>query len=298
MSTQPTIDLSALPAPNVVDSLDFDTIKSAMIADLQARDPLFTALVESDPAYKIIEVCAYRELLLRQRVNDSARAVMLALATSGDLDQLGALFGVSRLILDAGDPTANPPVPPTYESDTNFRARIQLSPEAVTTAGPSGAYEYWSKTVPIVKDVAVSSPTPGAVLVTILTTRASGGAAITADINAVTAVLDADDVRPLTDQVTVQSATITNYSVTATIYTLSGPDPTVVMAAALAAAQAYTTAQNRIGATVAVSGLLAALHQPGVAKVEMSVPSSDVSVDAVHASYCTAINLTNGGVST
>ena len=84
------VNLSQLPAPNVVESLDFETILAEMIADLQGRDPTFTALVESDPAYKILEVCAYRELLMRQRVNESAKAIMLAYATGADLDQLGA----------------------------------------------------------------------------------------------------------------------------------------------------------------------------------------------------------------
>ena len=49
----------------------------------------FTALVESDPAWTILEVAAYRELLLRQRINDASRAVMLAFATGADLEHLG-----------------------------------------------------------------------------------------------------------------------------------------------------------------------------------------------------------------
>lgn len=61
------VDLSQLPAPSVVETLDFETILQAMLDDLLARDPDFSALVESDPAYKILEVAAYRELLLRQR---------------------------------------------------------------------------------------------------------------------------------------------------------------------------------------------------------------------------------------
>ena len=72
------VDLSRLVAPTVVETLDFETIFAAMLADLQARDSAFSALVESDPAYKILEVAAYRELLIRQRVNDAGRAVMLA----------------------------------------------------------------------------------------------------------------------------------------------------------------------------------------------------------------------------
>jgi len=107
-----SIDLSKLSPPNVVEQLDYEVILSAMIADLIVRDPVFTALVESDPAYKILEVAAYRELLLRQRVNDAAKAVMLAFAGRADLDQIGANFNVARLIIDPGDPTAIPPRPP------------------------------------------------------------------------------------------------------------------------------------------------------------------------------------------
>lgn len=90
------IDLSTLPAPKVVESLSLDAIVQAMISDLVSRDPTFTALVESDPAYKILEVAAYRELLLRQRVNEAVQAVMLAYAAGSDLDQIGANFGVPR----------------------------------------------------------------------------------------------------------------------------------------------------------------------------------------------------------
>lgn len=55
-----TIDLSTLPSPNVVEALGFETIFAAMLNDLCVRDPSFTALVGSDPAYKVLEVCAYR----------------------------------------------------------------------------------------------------------------------------------------------------------------------------------------------------------------------------------------------
>ena len=87
------IDLSKLPSPDVVETLDFDSIRDAMIEDLITRDPDFTALLPSDPAYKIIEVAAYRELLLRSRINTASQAVMLAFAQGSNLDHLAALFG-------------------------------------------------------------------------------------------------------------------------------------------------------------------------------------------------------------
>lgn len=103
-----TINLSLLPAPDVVQSLDYDTILSEMLADLRHRAPELTALVESDPAYKILQVAAYRELLLRQRVNDAGRSVMLAYAKGRDLDHLAALFGLQRQRIEEGDPHAIP----------------------------------------------------------------------------------------------------------------------------------------------------------------------------------------------
>ena len=121
------VDLSQLPAPTVVEQIDYETILAEMLADLVARMPEFTALVESDPAYKILEVAAFRETLIRQRTNEACKAVMLAYAAGSDLDQLGANFNVARLVVDQCDPDAIPPVPPTYESDAEFRALITLS---------------------------------------------------------------------------------------------------------------------------------------------------------------------------
>jgi phage-related baseplate assembly protein len=49
------VNLSGLPAPDVVEHLDFETILAEQVADMQARGD-YTALVESDPAYKQMEV--------------------------------------------------------------------------------------------------------------------------------------------------------------------------------------------------------------------------------------------------
>ena len=92
------IDLSKLPAPKIIEELSFENILASMREDLTARCPGWTAeALESDPANKILEVSAYREVLLRQRINNAARACMLALATGGDLDHLSAFFNVERL---------------------------------------------------------------------------------------------------------------------------------------------------------------------------------------------------------
>jgi phage-related baseplate assembly protein len=289
------IDLSQLSAPDVIEALDFETILEEMITDLQARDPAFNALVESDPAYKILEVAAYRELLIRQRVNDASLANMLAYAMGADLENLAAIQNVERLVIDPGDPEANPPVDPTYESDTALRARVQLAPEGQSTAGPSGAYEYHALSAHgQVLDVSVVSPVPGEVLITVLSTEGDGEPDQDL-LDIVEEALNDETVRPLTDQVTVQAATIIEYTIEATLYFYEGPDRATVLAAAEEAAEVYAAAHHRVGHDIILSGLYAALHQPGVQRVELTEPSASITVDTDEASYCTGITLTDGG---
>lgn len=296
MSAFTQIDLSNLPAPTIVETLDFETILAAMLADLQARDATFDALVESDPAYKILEVAAYREVLIRQRVNDASRAVMLAYATGSDLDQIGALFGVARLTIVEADTEAVPPVAAVLESDTDFRRRIQLSLEGFSTAGPEGAYVFHALAADgDVLDASATSPNPGEVLISVLS-RTGNGAAGSGLIAAVEEALNADTVRPLTDLVTVQSASIVNFSVHAHLYVYPGPDSAVVLNSALAALDAYLESVHRIGKDVTQSGIYAALHQPGVQRVSLTQPNANVTISATQAAHCTGINVTIAGI--
>lgn len=288
------VDLSRLPAPAVVEALSYEVILAAMLADLTARDPSFSALVESDPAYKLLEVCAYRELILRQRVNDAAKGVMLAYAVGNDLDNLGALLGVTRLMLDPGDPTHS--IAPTMEADADFRRRITLAPEGFSVAGPEGAYIYHSLSAsPDVLDASATSPTPGAVVVSVLS-RTGDGTAPADTLAAVNARLNDTSVRPLTDQVTVQSAVIVPFAVTGTRYTYAGPDSTVVLAASDASLAAYLAESHRLGRDITLSGLDAAIHVPGIQRVDLTAPTANIVVDRTQAAWCTSIALTYGGI--
>ena len=129
MSGFSAIDLSLLPAPDVIETVAYAEILSALRNDLLARGPELAAALalESEPINKLLEVCAYRETIIRARVNDAGRAVMLAYATGGDLDHLAAFFGVVRLLVTPADPTATPPVSAVYETDARLRIRTQLA---------------------------------------------------------------------------------------------------------------------------------------------------------------------------
>ena len=287
-----TVNLSQLAAPAVVEQYSFEAILAAMVADLQSRDTAFSALVESDPAFKVLEVAAYREVLLRQRVNEACRAVMLAYAAGTDLDQLGANVNVQRLLITPADDTTIPPTPAVMETDEDFRARIQLTFEGYTTAGSEGSYVFHGLGADAdVKDVAAVSPAPGEVTVYVLS-RTGDGTASAELLDAVEAALNAEDVRPMTDQVTVQSASIVTYTVEAELVLYPGPDSSVVLAAAQAAIEAYTDGVHRIGYDVALSGIDAALHQAGVQRVNRTLPAANISISDGQAPYCTGITLT------
>lgn len=298
MSGYSAIDLSLLPVPDVVETLDYEVILAAMKADLAARAPEVAAVLalESEPVVKLLEVCAFREVLIRARVNDAAQAVTLARATGTDLDNLAALFGVARLVINPGDPLAVPPVAATLEPDADLRRRAQLALEGFSTAGPQGAYVFHALSADgDVLDAGATRPGPGDVLVTVLS-RTGSGTAPAPLLAKVAAALNADDVRPLCDNVVVQSAAIVSYAITATLFFYPGPDSAVVMAAAQAAATAYAAAQHRIGRDVTISGLHAALHRPGVQRVVLTAPAATLTIGSAQASWCTAITLTNGGV--
>lgn len=289
------IDLSRLPAPAVVETIDYEDILAEMLADLQARDSTFNALLESDPAYKILEICAYREMLVRQRVNDAARGVMLAYATGTDLDQIAANYGVTRLLITPADTNAVPPVAAVYESDAELRMRVLLSLEGYTTAGSIGSYTFHALSADgDCKDVGVASLTPGHVTVAVLS-RTGDGTAPQATLDAVTSALNAETVRPLCDTVAVESAQIVTYSILATLTVYPGTSQQQALAAATAAIAAYTEDMHRLGRDITRSGIFAALHQPGVHNVTLTTPAADIVVQWNQAPFCTATNVTVSG---
>lgn len=297
MSGFSAIDLNRLPAPDVVETLSFEAILATMKADLISRDASLEATLqlESEPVTKLLEVCAYREMILRQRVNDATRAVMLSSALGADLDNLAALFGVSRHVVDPGEPEAQPPVPPTLEDDERLRRRVQLSLEGHSTAGPQGSYVFWGLSAdPSAKDIDVQSPTPGDVLVTVLSTQGNGEPD-QALLTQVESVLNSADVRPLTDRVTVQAASIQTYNIDASLTLYDGPDDEVVRQAAEQAVQRYVNDHHRLGHDITLSGLYAALHQPGVQQVHLTEPAADQVLASHQAAWCSGITVTLGG---
>ncbi|WP_242365113.1 baseplate assembly protein [Yersinia enterocolitica] len=297
-----TIDLSQLPAPLAVEALDYETLLAERKAELIALYPadeqeaiMRTLSLESEPLVKLLQENAYRELVLRQRVNEAAQAVMVAYASGSDLDQLGANNNVQRLIITPADPDAIPPIAAVMESDTDFRLRIPQAFEALSVAGPTGAYEAHARSADgRVADASALSPSPACVTVTVLE-RAGNGEASPELLDIVRAALNDEDVRPVADRVTVQSAAIVDYQIDAVLYIYPGPEAEPVRAAAQARLEIYINTQCRLGRDIRTSAIYAALHVEGVQRVELNAPLADVVLDSTKAAYCTSAVLTVGG---
>lgn len=296
-----TIDLSQLPAPNVVEPLDYETLLAGRKATLISLYPAEqqeavarTLALESEPIVKLLQENAYREVLLRQRVNDAAKAVMLAHATGEDLDQLGANFNTPRLVIAPADESAIPPTPAVMEADEDYRLRLQDAFEGMSTAGSAGSYRFHARSADgRVADVTAISPSPANVTVTVLS-RDGDGTASPELLQVVIAALNDEDVRPVADRVIVQSAKIAPYAIEAVLYLYPGPEVAPILTAAKQRLHNYVLTMRRLGRSIRRSGIIAALTVEGVERVEVAQPVADIVLDKTQAGYCTGVNITPG----
>ncbi|MGQ5998698.1 baseplate assembly protein [Serratia sp. IR-2025] len=296
-----TIDLSQLPAPIVVEVLDYEDILAERKATLISLYPeeqraaiARTLALESEPIVKLLQENAYREVILRQRVNDAAKAVMLAYSTGEDLDQLGENFNTPRLVIAPADESTIPPTPAIMEADEDYRLRLQDAFEGMSTAGSAGSYRFHARSADgRVADVTAISPSPANVTVTVLS-RDGDGTASPELLQVARDALNDEDVRPVADRVIVQAAKITRYGIDATLFLYPGPEVAPILTEAKQRLQNYVLTMRRLGRSIRRSGIIAALIVEGVERVEVAQPAADIVLDKTQAGYCTGVNITPG----
>ncbi len=296
--TNPTVDIFQMPMPDVFESLDYEAILAALKNDLIARAPDTAPVLslESEPMVKLLEVAAYRELLLRARVNDAARAVMLPWAIGSDLDNIAARYDIARL---------------PGEDDARLRARVLIGYHALSAAGSAQSWTLRAMSVSVdVRQVDVWADRPGRVKIALLARvlapqtqvteedQAIGMAlfglpanaqstppmrwrvANTADpiISQVSSALLADDVRPLTVDVDVTSARIKPVTVRATLIHASAEKTAERIQ--LATQQLKALANNtQFRVDLTRSQIIAALMVDGVRDIQLTEPPADIPAD-------------------
>lgn len=295
----PTIDLSQLPSPQIIEPLDFETIlvdvKAVMIAAFPADQQASVAAalsLESEPLNVIAQAMAYRELLLRRRINEGAAACMLSHAEGTDLDNLAANLDTERLTITPETDTSDA----VMESDEALRLRAQSAFEGMSVAGPSAAYEYFARSASgKVADARATSPAPAEVVIAILSTDGDGTASPEL-LAAVTAAVNDEEVRPLGDRVTVRSADIVDYSIDAELFLYPGPESEPIINAAMASLRGFLADNDKkIRRDVARSAISASLHVQGVQRVVLRSPSTDLQISDTQAARNIGYTVENGG---
>lgn len=278
-------EIAALPKPDVVETLSFEAILAELKADLVARwtarraeNPDLPELdaealdVEGEPIVMLLEAAAFRETLLRGRINDAARARLLVFARGGDLEHIAGGLDLRRELVSAATDDA----PAVYESDAALRRRILLAPSAFNTAGAAKAYVFYALTAaPSLADVSAVKAEPGQVVVTLL---GAGQAQPSArELAAVRATMARDDLVPTTAFVTVQGPTVVQIDVEAELTLYPGPAKDTILALARSRLTEFLSVNRRLGADVARSALIARLHVEGVQSVALISPSVDAA---------------------
>ncbi|MBV2145961.1 MULTISPECIES: baseplate J/gp47 family protein [unclassified Wolbachia] len=243
---------------NIVEKLSYEEIFSRMKEELVRRDETFSGLVESDPAMKVLEVAAWRELLLRQRINEAVKSNLLKFATGEDLDNLAEFYGVERQ---------------KEEDDERLRKRVKAKIASWSTGGSKEYYKYHALSADSrVQDALVESPIPGKVQISILSTKLSTASEELLEI--VKKQITRDDIRVLTDAVTVIGCNIMEID----IHSRMSISPVISKEEIKKQFIKKFEANRRLGWNVTRSWIIANLFVEGVENVELIEPREDVVV--------------------
>ena len=325
MSAYSLLDLSQVPVPDIIETLDFEVIFKDLkqqLININAQHAQVLNL-ESEPLTQVLQTFAYRELLLRAQLNDVTRANMLASATGHDLEAIGARYNVKRLVkgpfeLTGGsenEPASETPQGLIQESDTNFRRRIQMAFNGLNTAGSEGSYIFHGlSSDPQVLDIDVTSPEPCEIVMTILSTlseqnpsgipndillanvRAYFG--LSSDGSAVKKTYSLEEakrlhkIRPLGDRLTIKAVDVQEYQVEAVLWVLPGVGKDEILIKAKQSIHRYAQNRHKLGKKISLSGLYSALHQEGIEQVQLTLPTNDIEVAHDQVAFCTHYNVT------
>ena len=183
------------------------------------------------------------------------------------------------------------------ESDESYYNRMRESMESFSTAGPINGYIYWTKSVsPAVSDVSVTSPSTNVVDVRVL--MQDGKDPTETQIKEIQEKLSADDIRPLTDVVTVSIPEKDNFDVDVTFY-ISQPNQTsasIIEQDARAAVEKYISWQtSKMGRDINPSYLHQLLMEAGIKRCEIRQPVF-TKVEETHVAHLINKQVLNGGI--
>ena len=319
-------DLSALPRPDVLETLDYEALLAERKAMYNGLVPLlldstgqptvqpatlvkteretfwkipvndeaglFYLDLESDPTVRHLQQDAYVELLYRNRVNQGALSTMPAFARGADLEHNWLAFlidGRKEITAAAGD------APAVMESDDSLLRRMLLAVEGLATGGSHGWYMSNALNASgLVKDAYVVSPSECEIEITILSHEGTGVAS-EALLDEVYAYISAHPKRVLGDRVTIKSAEVVEYNVSAELHFYPGPTASTLLIDLQQEWANYRSRSERLGEQnwITRNGVYGALDVPAnVYRVVINEPATlPIELTPDQAAYCTGLKL-------
>lgn len=271
--------------PKIIEEIDLEKLVERKLDKLQLlfdanNLPYDVSRTAYDPARIQIEAAAYDEGLLRQRVNEAARANILAFATGNDLDHLGDFHGVTRMF---------------GEDDERYRTRIRLNRRGNSTGGTEPRYKFFALSADIrVKDAITYRKGKSPVIYVAVFGNGADGAADKELIKKVDTALHDKNVIMTNDTIIVHAAVRKTINLAADIWLL--PDsPLTLLEQMESNLRAAWTSEQALGRDIALSWWLSRLMLPGVHKVEAVTPQADIIIAPEEAAAIGTVTLTFRG---
>lgn len=266
----PMINLAELPFPPVVEALSFEQVLAqartkfvefweALRLEYPSLPPYSVDMLDSDPAIIVLQAFAFREVIARARVNDAAKALMLATAVGDDLQHFAADFGLVR----AQVRPATEDAPAVMETEESLRERRRLAPDGYAAGGPGEAYEFHARTVAPELKGALAVKGEGNRVDLVLLGLDGDGAVSSEIIARVHQRLSPRNLRPLTDALYVRSAAIIHQKIRVRGALASGPDRELIRTRTIAGIQKYASERHGIGRPLFVDGIIAGGRKDG-----------------------------------
>ena len=278
--------IDALPPPEIIEPLDHATIYGAMQSEVQA---IFDAqgidytvgTLETDPVQIVLQAMASRELNLRARANDVARANLRAFARFSDLDHLASLYDVLRM---------------PDETDDALLSRLAVAIAGRSAGGPEERYRAVARGADVrVAETAIYKVDGGPQLELAVLATDNNGVPDQPLLDAVEAAVTAPAVLLVNDAIRVVSAVKTLVNVTVDAWMLPTGNPAVLDGLGAQLQEAWET-EGGIGRDLNPSWINGRLFVGGVARLTITSPAGPVAAAPNEAISIQSVTISDRGV--
>jgi phage-related baseplate assembly protein len=278
-------DLAALPVPQIIQTLDYEAILAERMNELVALGNAAgfvydTAGLESEPGRILVQEAASKEISLRARGNDIARARYLYYARGSEVDHLGAFYDTLRL---------------TGEGDARYKVRIIESIRGRSTGGTAPRYRSVALASSLrVADAIVYTEGVSPQVNVAVFAADNNGVADAGLLAIVSSALNAPTVRMVNDRLNIRSAVVQTVPVTAQMWLLPNADLSIVTQIQSTLAASWASVGG-LGRDLTRSWITARLMVEGVQRVNVTAPVADVIMQPFQAVRISSVVLTVAG---